>query len=75
MTKTLDKDYRHVYAVIRIDEYLENLQSITIKELVTVKEIVWNQDKAEQEVERLNQINSDKGCRYFWQLTRLDIEK
>ena len=73
MTKILGKDYQHVYAIIRVDEYLGDLISLQSK--ITVKEIVWNRDKAEQEVERLNQINSDKGCSYFWQLTRLDIEK
>ena len=40
---------------------------------VTVKRVVWNLDEARAEVERLNRINQDKGCRYFWQYTRVDV--
>ena len=70
MSKILGKDYEHVYAIVRVDEPFEDIQLH-----ITVKEIVWSKDKAEQEVERLNQTNSDKGCSYFWQLTRLDNQK
>ena len=38
---------------------------------VTVKEIVLSHDEARLEVERLNRLNAAKGCRYFWQETRL----
>jgi hypothetical protein len=37
----------------------------------TVKEIVRTQDIAESEVKRLNEVNADKDCLYFWQTTRL----
>jgi hypothetical protein len=36
----------------------------------TVKEIVTTREAAEAEVERLNKLNAEKGCRYFWQQTR-----
>jgi hypothetical protein len=41
---------------------------------VTVKEVLLSQERAEVEVERLNKLNSEKGCRYFWQYTRLVSE-
>jgi hypothetical protein len=37
----------------------------------TVKEIVRTQDVAESEVKRLNEVNADKDCLYFWQTTGL----
>jgi len=36
----------------------------------TVKQVVSSQEIAEREVERLTRLNSEKGCRYFWQATR-----
>lgn len=53
-----------VYAVVRIDgEYaLENA--------ITVKEILPTMEEALLEVQRLNQLNKDKGAHYFAQATR-----
>jgi len=56
-----------VYAVIRVD----NCPSGILENSITVKEIVWRLEEAETEVARLNEINRSKGCRYFWQSTRL----
>ena len=42
-----------------------NGYSVTLKEIVTSAELVEN------EVRRLNEINSDKNCKYFWQSSRL----
>ena len=58
------KEKIEVYAVIRVDEYLSGDASIT------VKEIVPKLDLAIVEVERLNNLNGDKDCHYFWQTTR-----
>jgi DNA-binding PadR family transcriptional regulator len=55
-----------VYAIVRIDRYVSNSA-----DSITVKEIVRSQAIAESEVERLNRINADKECLYFWQATRL----
>ena len=38
---------------------------------ITIKEIVLSEDEARAEVERLNALNAPKGCRYYWQQTRL----
>jgi hypothetical protein len=37
----------------------------------TVKEIVRTQDIAESEVKRLNEVNADKDCLYFWETNAL----
>ncbi|KNY25482.1 hypothetical protein [Pseudobacteroides cellulosolvens] len=60
------KGATHVYAIIRIDKFIDDY-----KNAVTVKEVVLSLEDAEKEVERLNRINSDKDCLYFWQTTRL----
>jgi hypothetical protein len=56
-----------VYAVVRIDDY----PSGTLENNITIKEIVWSLAAAEAEVARLNELNRSKGCKYFWQSTRL----
>jgi hypothetical protein len=56
----------HVCAIIRVDRFSELPEhSITVKEIVATPEI------AESEVKRLNELNADKDCTYFWQTTRL----
>jgi len=56
----------HVYAIVRFDRFMESPENS-----FTVKEIVRTQDVAEAEVKRLNEVNADKDCNYFWQTTRL----
>jgi hypothetical protein len=53
------------FAIVRIDLDVEDDES-----RFTVTGVVWDQDFAESEVARLNDLNSDKGARYFWQATR-----
>lgn len=69
MSRMSDKNYKHVYAVIRIDRFQGN--EVSLKDKVTVKEVIRTKEKAISEVERLNKVNADKGCEYFWQITRL----
>src|SRR5215468_6547674 len=57
----------HVYAVVRIDLWPEPEDNW--QDRVTVKEILWSLDDAKAEVDRLNALNSVKGCHYFWQTT------
>jgi len=59
---------QHVDAIVRIDEFDS---SVTLEDMITVKEVVWSIEQAEAEVSRLNELNESKGCRYFWQTTRL----
>jgi Domain of unknown function (DUF6429) len=56
----------HVYAIVRVDRHTE-----LSEHSITVKEIVGTPAVAQSEVERLNEVNDDKNCVYFWQATRL----
>lgn len=60
------KPSEHVYAIVRFDRDMPSWENS-----FTVKEIVRTQDIAESEVKRLNEVNADKNCLYFWQTTRL----
>jgi hypothetical protein len=55
------------FAIVRIDAGVASDE-----ERFTVTRIVWDQDLAESEVARLNDLNSDKGARNFWQATRAE---
>ena len=63
----------HVYAIVRLDIHQgfgENMDPDELARRVTVPKVVWNQEEAEQEVNRLNELNGP-GSHYFWQVTRL----
>ena len=62
------KPKTQVFAIVRIDE---EYSAVALENRITVKEIVWSLEEAEAEVARLNELNGSKGCRYFWQTTRL----
>lgn len=57
----------HLFAVVRIENYLSYESA---ENTITIKEVLPTLDEAIQEVERLNNLNSEKGCRYFLQTTR-----
>ena len=74
-------NYKQGYAVIRVDnfgneahvdEYTVNGETLPAAGPgnVTVKEIVFDACEAQSEVMRLNNLNSDKNCRYYWQSRR-----
>jgi hypothetical protein len=59
---------RHIFAIVRIDLFqLEDGAARDWANVVTVKGVVETQDQAASEVARLNEINAEKGCLYFWQ--------
>ena len=58
-----------VFAVLRVDDFQGADTPVETK--VTVKQVVSTQQIAEREVERLRRLNAEKGCRYWWQATRL----
>ena len=41
---------------------------------VTVKEVLMSAEEAQNEVVRLNALNGDKDCIYYWQTTHLFID-
>ena len=57
------------YVIIRYDRYLK--PDTPIENRLTVKEVVLSEAIAQSEVARLNEINADKGCEYFYQWSRL----
>jgi len=67
---TNNVDYKHVYAIIRIDYFQKD--NVSIEDMIAIKKIVWDKKYAESEVDRLNELNSSKDCRYYWRLTRLE---
>jgi len=72
---------REAYAIVRLDRL--NHRPADFEEEgagpnigvgavgVTIKEVVLDLAEAKSEVDRLNRLNESKGCRYFWQGTRL----
>lgn len=56
-----------VYAVIRLDP-----DPIEPEDGFTIVKIVEDEDLAATETARLNDVNREKGCRYFYQLARLE---
>ena len=63
------RDRLQVYAVVRIDRFQP--EEVALENRVSVKEVVWSEEEARAEVDRLNGLNSDKDVHYFWQATRL----
>lgn len=68
-----ERNRQHVYAIIRIDDFLG--PDIALDRKVTVKKVVRNEAEATAEVERLNGLQREPGVFYFHQLTRLEEEQ
>ena len=60
-------DLDPAYAIIRVDLDVKDDEA-----RFTVRRIVWSEELAEAEVQRLQELNADKGARYLWQCTRVD---
>jgi hypothetical protein len=60
--------YQHVYPIVRIDLPIDD-RNLTNR--VTVVKVLTSQQGAEIEASRLNQINADKSCTYFYCTSRL----
>jgi len=70
------KNVKHGYAVVRIDyfQYGDKQHTAdTIAAMVRIKRIMWDWKEAKREVARLNHLNESKDCKYFCQITRVDI--
>ena len=66
--------FDHAFAILRFDEFMVGKFGMS-PEHITVKEVVWTEEAANREVERLNQLNSGKGALYFWRLTRVERDR
>ncbi len=62
--------YDHVFAIVRVDSFYKI--EVSPETAITVQKVVWDQETAEAEAARLNDLNKDKGCMYFWTITRLE---
>jgi len=60
--------FRHVYAILRIDLPVSHESP---ENSISVVKVFYSKMTADQEVDRLNKVNSEKGCRYVLQVTRL----
>jgi hypothetical protein len=56
----------HGYAIVRLNQFKPQSENS-----ITVKEVVSDLATAEAEVTRLNAVNAETDCRYFWQTTRV----
>jgi hypothetical protein len=64
--------FEPAYAVVRVDRFrLRDSLPDDPQVYVTVKEVLWTSDEAEAEVERLNRVNADKDCCYWWESVRV----
>lgn len=61
----------HVYAIVRFDFYHHEIDTENVKNAIAITKVVWDRDTAEAEVARLNELNKDKDCIYFWRAARL----
>ena len=57
-----------VYAIVRIDGPIESAKDANDR--VAITRVLPDFEEAASEVERLNKLNSDKGCFYLWRTTR-----
>lgn len=68
------------YAIVRVDLDQTRQDTTSVDDGlpgpvdVAVKEVVLSIDEAKREVERLNRLNGSKGCRYYWQSTRVFLD-
>ena len=73
MSKHRHERFRPAWAVVRIDDYLADL-NIAPEDKVYVKEVWLTEDEAAAEAARLNDIVADKRSRDVVQYTRLARE-
>lgn len=59
----------HVFVILRADAYDEGEQ---VSEHVVVKKVVSTKPRAEEEVERLNALNAQRGCRYYFEIAQFE---
>ena len=61
-----------MFVVIRLDE-LDTAPSLDeLQHAVTTPRAFFSKEEAELEVQRLNALNEDKACRYFWRVVRIE---
>jgi hypothetical protein len=84
MSKGRSLHQQTAFAIVRVDEFSSDKPTndtaksgpeIRIgKYEIKVKEVVLSLEEAERETKRLNEVNKDKQCHYFWQSTHLFLD-
>ena len=59
------------YAIVRVDNF-QDVDVAGIENVITIKRIMFDEIEAQKEMDRLNDLNGEKGCEYFVQYTRVD---
>jgi hypothetical protein len=59
-----------VFAIVRYDGFQS--PQVPIENRITVTKVIYERSVADSEVKRLNAVNGEKGCVYFWQATRVE---
>ncbi len=68
---SLRRSFIPAFAIVRIDDVVGSGGQ---EQAVTVKKIVADLEEARSEVDRLNQIHSEKSCFYSWHNTKIEVE-
>ncbi|MDQ6526881.1 hypothetical protein RB608_24895 [Nocardioides sp. LHD-245] len=63
---------RHVYPIVRYDEYLSE-HDVDISMLISVVKVLDDEGSVEQEAQRLNALRPDNGSRYWATLSRMAV--
>jgi hypothetical protein len=58
------------WAIVRFDKF-QFADASDIEVAIAVKEVVFSQELADAEVRRLNRVNAEKQCLYWWVPTRI----
>jgi hypothetical protein len=65
-----NKRFDHVFAIIRIDEFRN--PDVPVEDRVVVQKIMWNEQAAEKELDRLNNLKPGGRSRYCLQIARIE---
>ena len=68
MTGTPRSRFRHVYAIVRVDQPVSETDPGND---ISVVKVLVSEAYAEKELARLNDVNASKGCVYLLMTTRL----
>lgn len=60
-------NWYHLFVVYRYDRAALEDESVPTSHAITIKEIFRSEEEAIREVDRLNELNRDKGCEYSFQ--------
>ena len=67
-------NHTHVFVVLRYD-INNNFTPESMANQISATKAFLTKEMAEAEVQRMNIVNSDKSCNYFWTVARLAKEK